>query len=60
MILFYVNRDPPCLLYNGFWDYLGGKQEHGTHHSPPSSTGLQMGWSCSSVSSLYLHSHIMG
>jgi len=24
MILFCVNGGPPCLLYNGFWDFLGG------------------------------------
>jgi len=34
--------------------------EHGAHHPPPSSAGLQMCQSYTSVSPVYLHRHITG
>jgi len=36
MILFYVNGGPPCLLYNGFWNFVGGKLPR-AWCSPPTS-----------------------
>lgn len=61
LALEYWTRDPSCLVYNGYWVFSGNKAAGAWCWPPPSpSAVLRMGRSYTSVSPLWLSSHVVG